>query len=491
MKSSLALVLSVVPLLLASPAVAAVRLGSPFRDGMVVQRDRPVRVWGWDEPGTAVTVTLAAGRATATAGPDGRWSAELPAVPAGPAGRMVAAGTTTAEVADVLGGEVWFCTGQSNMNFPLRKSAEWAEIERGGPVEGVRFLRAEIDAADAPKDFADATEIEWRPADPARVGNNSAVAYHFAVELHRKLGVPVGVIQASYGGTQIEAWLPAAAIGADPLAGEIRRRHEAYVAANAGEMDQRGIADRVRRDAPSAVYNAMVHPFEPFAVRGVVWYQGESNAARSDEYAGLFVRLLAAWRDGFDDADLPVVTTQLPNNERAWAAMREVQRRLADLPGVSMAVTIDVGDRDALHPTHKRPVGERLAGVALADVYGDADAPLSPTPATAARPAGKPGRSAGKPGRVVVTFDHAGEGLRSADGRAPLAFALAGAGGTLVPARATIASPTTVEVWSDAVPDPAEVAYAYANDPAVNLVGDADLPATPFRMKVADAKGAE
>ena len=482
----------------AEPAPAGLRLGTPFSDHMVVQADRPVVVWGSDAPGTAVTVRVGGGEATATAGGDGRWRAELPPVPAGPGPiEFAAEGTSAVALRDVAAGDVWWCSGQSNMQFELRRSAD-AGSELGRPADpNVRLLT--VPQRSAPEPIADvgAVGAAWEVAGPDTVGDFSAVAYHFGRRVAAETGRPVGLVDASWGGSNIAAWLPADVLGASPHHPALRALADGKIAAydealaawqRAGRAGKRppnnGGGPQHR---PSHLYNGMTHPAGPMAVRGVLWYQGEADSWQPDAYADLLADLVGSWRAQFGDPALPVYLAQLPNFDngrpRAWADFREAQRRFAaGRDGVGMAVTIDVGESGDIHPRRKRPVGERLALLALRGAYGLDVAADSPQPASAAVVADGPDA-----GAVRVNFDHAGAGLRTTDGRPPAAFALVGADGERRPAGATIDGPSSVVLRADGGGRPASVEYAYEADPAVNLVNAAGLPASPFAADVAPA----
>ncbi|MEM8873587.1 MAG: sialate O-acetylesterase [Planctomycetota bacterium] len=456
-------------LLSPSAALADLVLGTPFGDHMVVQHDKPVHVWGWDEPGQVVRLYLGGASARAICGDDGKFEAELPAPALGIEHELAAEGTTAVRLSNVVAGDVWFCAGQSNMNFPLFKSAEWPAVEAGATVPGVRMFNIKQATAAEPQ----ATGMgEWVVADPALIKHRSAVAYHFAVTLHEATGRPVGIVQAAYGGTMIEAWLPADAIDASPAGPQVRAWWKRWMQINEPKLaESKTIRSRRKRFEPSGIYHAMQHPFEPLSIAGVLWYQGESNALMPARYADLFPSIVDAWRSNFRDEALPVVTTQLPNFEPPkddWAMFREVQRNLADeLAGVGMAVAIDLGDPDDIHPTNKRTLGRRLADVALARAY-DTDRPLSPRPITARR----------EGGAIIIDFEHIGEGLEL---RGCGAFEIIDSEGQVHVVDATLRDNTVRVAFNG---EAATVRYAYANNPTPTLFNKTGLPAVPFVMEV-------
>jgi sialate O-acetylesterase len=455
--------------LMISPATSAgLQLGTPFGDRMVVQHDKPVRVWGWDEPGQKVYLRLAGKAVIATCDATGRFDAELPAPPLGESWQLAAEGTTAVRLSDVVAGEVWYCAGQSNMNFRLDQSAEWRAVQAAGPLEGVRMMRVAQRVAPQPRTTVD--HEPWVIADPTRIARRSAVAFHFAREVHEATGRPVGIVQAAYGGTMLEAWTPAVHIDASPVADDIRAWWARWLQKNEPQMDNPTIQSRRRRFEPSGIHNAMQHPLQGLSIRGIVWYQGESNALLPERYEQLFPHTVEAWREGFGD-DLPIITTQLPNyaeTDDDWAAFREVQRRLADrLPNVEMAVTIDLGDAGDIHPKNKQDVGRRLANLAIAEVYG-VRRDVSPRPLEARR----------EDDYVVISFTQAGvltvrdgDPLLLVNGHGQVLAATAEADGAVLRLSADLA-------------DPVEVRYAQSNDPRPSLFATNGLPVTPFVLPI-------
>lgn len=491
----------------AAPARADVALAPVFGDHAVLQRDRPLVVSGTADAGEEVVVTLADRTARVVTPAGGRWRVTLEALPAGGPHELVAAGRTRAVAKDVLVGEVWCCSGQSNMQMTVAGVRD-AEAERqAADLPSVRMFTTAYRAAAAPAREAAGA---WLVAGPATVGGFSATAWFFGRELHRALGVPVGLVVSSVGGTLAEAWTPADAVEAEPaLAGLWARAAKALegwdrAAAEAkfekARRKWKQEADSDRRAGrtpppeptepadpraglghPGSLWNGMVAPLLPLTVRGVIWYQGESNAPRAAQYHVLLPTLIAAWRRAFGREDLPFHVVQLANFGRPapsglaspWAELREAQRRTSlAVPHVGLAVTIDIGEDADIHPKNKQEVGRRLALVALHDDYGRADVEPSGPTLRAHRV---------EKGRVVLEFDHAGAGLATSDGRDPEGFAVASAKGEFVPARARLEGATVV-VSSLRVPHPVAVRYAWADAPeAATLVGPTGLPASPFR----------
>ncbi|MEM9881333.1 MAG: sialate O-acetylesterase [Planctomycetota bacterium] len=475
---------------MADAAAGGPRLGAPFTDHMVIQAEAPVRVWGWDEPGQTVRAHLAGQAAEATANATGYWLAELPPVSDVGPYELQVTGSETLILRDVVAGEVWWCSGQSNMRWPIRQSwgREWVLETRERPE--IRLLKVPDVSAETPQPD---TDTRWQISRPDTLRDFSAVAYFFAHELQREIDRPVGVIQAAWGGSKIRAWLPPAAIEAGGHTQRLRGTWSRDVQRRAAAMAEWEASGRSgpgpgwRGAGPqhviSGLYHGMTRPFEPLSIRGVLWYQGESDAWMRAAYAGLFTDLVASWRQGFRDPELPVFFVQLPNfaeHDTNWADFRNAQRLSAlALDGVDMAVTIDVGQADDIHPPAKQPVGQRLAWLALEQVYGRTDRVAgSPRPVAAwADP--------DVPGRVLVTFDRVGDGLHTGvAGGPPMAFGLSDASGRREAADAAIVAPDTVAVSHPAIPRPVEVRYAHQGDPPVNLVNSAGLPATPFVIEL-------
>jgi len=476
-------------LLLAAAAAAEVSLPSLFGDHMVVQRDRPVPVWGTADPGEEVTVAFADQTVTTKADADGRWRVDLAPVGA-TAGRTLRVNGLVLE--DVCAGDVWICSGQSNMEMPVARALNAAAEIAASDDPRLRLFTVRHRVADAP---AEDVAGEWTAAGPQTVGPFSAVAYFFGRELRRELGVPIGLVHTSWGGTPGEAWMREAALADDPALAPIAARwkealtdwtskQRAYARAvaewkRAVDEAQKGGGALPPRPArppgphdpnrPAGLWNAMVAPLVPFAIRGVIWYQGEANAGRAEQYASLFPALIRDWRAAWGQGDFPFLYVQLAGfrppvadpGESEWAELREAQRLALALPATGMAVAIDIGDAGDIHPRNKQEVGRRLA-LALRGECG---------------PLYRDHEIAG--GKVVVRFDHA-DGLR-AKGDDPLTgFAIAGADRKWRWAHGRVEGQTVV-LWHPRIPEPAAVRYDWANSPLGNLENGAGLPASPFR----------
>ncbi len=490
-----------VALFAAARLSAAVTPSPLFGDHAVLQAGRPVPVWGQADPGETVTVTFAGQTVTATTGSDGTWRITLDPlkVSATPA-KLTFTGNTTIVSEDVLVGEVWLCSGQSNMNLKLAQSADAEAAIAAANVPLIRYLAVPTLAANEP---ASALKANWAICTPTTAGQFTAVGYYFARKIHETLGIPIGIIHASVGGTDIEAWMTPASIADDPALRfvgpnwqkrlddfpRLQAEFEAKIAAaeqRAAEATAAGKPFKKpwipkppnpdgspHRDKPSALFNGMVHPLVPTALAGVLWYQGENNITRAEEYRLLFPALITGWREVFARPDLPFFWVQLPNfngfSPGSIAALREAQTTALTVPGTAQAITIDIGESKDIHPRNKRDVGERLARIALKKTYGQRVVASGPIFDRVTFSAGK----------AEISFTETAEGLK-VRGDTLTGFEIAGANKTFHPATAQI-SGTTVIVESPAVPDPVAVRYAWQNDPQAGLANSEDLPAAPFR----------
>ncbi|RZK23629.1 MAG: sialate O-acetylesterase [Hymenobacter sp.] len=455
---------------------------------MVLQRDTPVPVWGWAAPGEQVAVAFRGKTYSATPTASGKWQVALPATPAGGPYTMTITGQNTLTIQDILVGDVWLASGQSNMELPLR--------DKNAPALGAypMIVNAEQEVADAnfPQirqftvkkavAYQPQTEPEgygWQVCSPNTAGSFSAVGYFFARGLYQRYQVPIGLLSSPWGGTPAEAWVSAEALRQLP---DFQDKVANLVAPAAPEKDAQNTA--------TVLYNGMIAPLLPVALKGVIWYQGESNVGRAAQYRTLFPALIRDWRQRFGQPEMPFLFVQLANftkarqepAESAWAELREAQTQALALPRTGMAVAIDIGEGADIHPSDKQDVGYRLALVARQVAYGDKRV-------VAAGPTFQSMTVRGS--QVRVKFANVGSGLVLKTGNTTLSgFAVAGADHKFHWAAATLAG-SDVVLTCAAVPAPVAVRYDWADNPNGNLYNRESLPAAPFRTDqwVADAVG--
>ncbi len=498
MKHALLLAAALLHAALPLRADDAPKLSPLFSDHMVLQRDQALPVWGTAKPGEAITVAFAGQVKTTTADAGGTWKVKLDPLPASSDGRelTVKSGSAESRVADVVVGDVWLCSGQSNMHFRMASVEDAAKEIAGMDRPAVRFFTVAQRFGQQP---LDEVEGRWLPLTPATAAECSAVACYFGAALQAKLGVPVGLVVSSVGGTRIESWMRRETLAAtgesaslvakwqEVPAGEFARIGAAYAEfqrqrdqvhpvavreakAQGKPVPPPPVAPKLRcHDAPSALHNGMIDPLQPFPIRGAIWYQGESNSGQPRPYEKLLPAMIADWRKVWGK-DLPFLFVQLASYRATHPAFREAQQRIwQNTPHTAMAVTTDVGDSANIHPVRKRPVGERLALAARAVAYGE--------PVEHSGPVFKEMKVAGN--RAVVSFNHLGKGL-TAKGEELAGFTVAGKDGRFFPAKAVIEG-DRIAVSSDKVPLPSAVRYNWAMNTEGNLYNLDGLPAAPFR----------
>jgi sialate O-acetylesterase len=485
---------------------AQVTLPKVLTSHMVVQRDLPVHVWGMAAPGENVRVSFRGETRAATAGQLGRWSLYLKPGEAGGPFEMVVKGmpasaaigaattatTTTITLDDVLVGDVWVASGQSNMEFRMRQAAT---ADQDLPHAANQRIRLMI-VNQKPSEYAldDVDSEGWTVSTPETARDFSAVGWYFAREIEQREHVPVGIIDSTWGGTVAETWTRLTALSEDaalaPVLGSWGKMTERESDALLRDKDEQRQREEAKAQGkpeppfpwhpqllswgPGMLWNGMIAPLTPFAIRGVIWYQGESNSKleRAPLYERVFSTLIKDWRREWGEGEFPFLFVQISNfksdaNED-WATLREQQRRTLELRNTAMAVTIDIGNADDVHPTDKVDVGLRLALAARALSYGE-DISYS----------GPMFRQATPEGNVLrVWFEHHAKGLM-AKGGTLTGFEVAGVDGKFVPATATIDG-NTVVVTSPGVAEPIYVRYGWANSPECNLFSGIGLPASPF-----------
>jgi sialate O-acetylesterase len=504
--------------LIGAPARADVKPHALFSDGLVLQRGMKCPIWGKADPGEQVSVTLtiqkenavAVSEASVTADDKGNWRVDIQvagALAGGPYAMSIK-GKNTIDLKEVYIGEVWICSGQSNMEWPLRLSQNPEEAIAKSKNPMIRLFTVARDTSDTP-----VTELKgdpkWSECNEKTSPNFSAVGYFFGRDLQKALKVPVGLIHTSWGGTIADAWTTRDALEKnsdlknivekyDENRGTATEQYEKalkqYEAALAKHTEAVAKAKEEGKKPPQAprkpvppnnnpnrpcvLYNAMIHPLQPYAIKGAIWYQGESNAGRAYQYRTLFPTMIQSWRETWKQGDFPFLFVQLAPfmkivdepQESQWAELREAQLLTSlHCKNTGMAVITDVGNPTDIHPKQKEPVGARLALAARALGYGQKIEYAGPIY----------NKMAKKDGKIVLHFTHVGKGLEAKDG--PLhGFTIAGADRKFHNAQAEIQG-DTVLVWCDKVTEPVAVRYGWANCPVVNLWNKNGLPASPFR----------
>lgn len=465
-----------------------------FSDGMVLQRGRRVPIWGRADAGEQVTVQFQ-GQVVAVAAEGGRWQAWLaPLAPGGPDNLVIAGARNTLIIRDVLVGDVWLCAGQSNMAISL-------SLCEGGPQAAAAANDANLRLLTVPRDYHSSPRRDlptrWLAARPETAADFSGLGYFFGRQMAASQEVPIGLINASYGGTGIESWMSAEALrragiaeilelyarGRQAFPSLARRaqellaewRQQAMAAQMAGKLPPAAPEEDAKR-VPTVLHNAMVAPLTPFGLAGVLWYQGESNASQPQYYRALLTALIRDWREQWGQPELPFLFVQLPGYDApgvlpdSWALVREAQLAVSlTEPAVAMVVTADLGEADNLHPRRKEPIAERLALAARALVHGEEIESSGPVYQTMS--------SDGR--RLRIKFDHVTGGLQAAGGTVQ-GFTIAGADGQFLPALATIEG-DGVWLWNLKIEHPVAARYGWGNVPNGNLYNGAGLPASPFR----------
>jgi sialate O-acetylesterase len=486
-------------------ASAEIKLPAIFGPHMVLQRDQKDRVWGTAEPGERVVVAVAGQEKATQAGPDGKWSVTLDPMPAGgPHSLSVSGKKDTVVFDDVLVGEVWICSGQSNMEWQVSNSND-------GDLESLSAKYSKIRLISVPKVGTQEPQFDfkgkWEACTPETVKNFSAVGYFFGRQIHQTIGVPVGLIDDAWGGSAAEAWVSRDRLAADSrLKGllaewdkfekDVPRLQEEYDEQAEARRDVAAKAKAEGRPAPRVpespqarlrgnarpanIYNGVLKPTIGYGIKGVIWYQGESNAGRAYQYRDLFPLMIQSWRDEWGIGDFPFYWVQLADfmkesaapGDSSWAELREAQTMTMDrLKNTGQAVILDLGEAQDIHPRNKQDVALRLARWALARDYGV----HLPYKSPAYKSMAKQGDS------VVLTFDNVENGLKAFDVPEIRGFTVAGNDKKFVKATAKLVGKDKVEVRADGVADPVAVRYAWADNPVCNLYSSTGLPVTPFR----------
>ncbi|WP_436714677.1 sialate O-acetylesterase [Roseiconus lacunae] len=494
----------------ASHAAAEIRTSAVFGDSMVLQRNKPIHIWGWADAGASVEIKLADQTATAKADADGRFDAALPKMSAGgPFELSIQAGDDHVTFKDVLIGEVWVCSGQSNMQWAVKQSND-ADLEAlAAKFPNIRMISVPQVGVQQPKDSFDG---QWQACTPESVREFSGVGYFFGRQIHQTLDVPVGLIDNAWGGSAAEAWVKRDVLKSSGKFDELLERWKKTEATFDYEAELKKHEERLAKwrenkngkaparprnvltgqHRPANLYNGVLNPIIGYTIEGVIWYQGESNASRAYQYRELFPLMIDHWRDEWKQDDFSFYWVQLADykSERSeptdsqWAELREAQTMtMSKLENTGEAVIIDLGEASDIHPKNKQDVGKRLARWALAKNYGYDIPYQSPTYESMSV----------KGNLVTLKFEHVGGGLDTFDVNEPIGFTIAGEDQQFVKAHAKITGKDTIVVSSDQVANPVAVRYAWADNPICNVQSVEGLPMTPFRTDdwkgiTADAK---
>lgn len=452
-------------LMSAAAAEAELRLPALFGDHMVLQQESHAPIWGWAEPGERVEIVADWLKApiAATADDHGAFRAEIPTLTASQTPRQISirAGADEIVLTDVLIGEVWLCSGQSNMEWPLHAAMNGEEEVKGAEDAFIRLFQVENAVSAAPREDCGGA---WEVCSPPTAADFSAVGYFFGRDLRVALDVPVGLIDATWGGTPAEAWTSADSLR--PL-GDFDETLDRLASGSIGQVGP---------NHPTSLYNAMIAPLQPFALRGAVWYQGEANVGRGEQYQRLFPAMIADWRHGWGRGNFPFYFVQIapwryPNDNGGAARLREAQVLTLDAsPHTGMVVTTDIGNVDDIHPRNKQEVGRRLSLWALAGAYGRHHLECSGPLFERMTVAGSTAR---------IEFTHAGSGL-ACNGEALTDFKVAGADRVFHDAQAIIDGETIV-VSCPEVAGPVAVRFGFDAIAEPNLFNGDGLPASPFR----------
>jgi len=474
----------------ASQCHAEVQLAHLFSDHMVLQRDLPIHLWGMAEPGEQVHAQLQDASAEAVADDLGRWSVYLPSRKAGGPFEVMVRGKNEIHLQDVMIGDVWVASGQSNMEFGMQTVANSeAELRKAGEydirVVNVGHAYSEFPLADLK------AGVSWAKADANNLLNFSAVAYLFARRIEDSQHVPVGIIESSWGGTPAEAWTSMRALTGSP---ELTPAFAAWAKILEGRTEEELRFTQSQKNAvagqkpapaprdlnawhPAYLFNAMIAPVMPLPIKGVLWYQGEANTADWNYayYAPLFRAMIEDWRAQWKQGDFPFLFVQIANVKASsptnkWAEIREAQMQTLTLKNTGMAVTADIGEAANVHPRNKQDVADRLARAARKVAYGEE--------IESSGPIYRSSIVAGD--QIKIWFDH-GEGLMIKDANMST-FEVAGADKVYHPATASIENGTLI-LRSPDVPHPVQARYAWLDNPTCTLYNAAGLPASPFRTR--------
>lgn len=496
------------------PLSNAVELPNVFSDNMVFQRDMPIKVWGASDPGETLLLRLGPNEVRTQANPEGQWEAVLPAMPAGGPHELHIEASESLCFTQILIGEVWVCAGQSNMEWPLSKALDSKEVISGANHPDIRLFKVPRRVTGQPTDDVNAT---WLTCTPDSAREFSLLAYHFGCRLHEKLEVPIGLIDTSWSGSSIEAWIAREGYQSVPdldyIVARIEQFENQYRALLSSRLDiyerwiraaRNALVRKVpvpprpdliehrlaSKDEPTGIFNAMVSPLIPFAMRGVIWYQGEQNLGQGDWYYKKMTALIQGWRNLWDQGDFPFYYVQLAPfcywgieaGETEEGDLRpfklpelwKAQTRCLGLPNTGMVVSTDITNLYEIHPQNKEEVARRLSLWALARTYGFTDLVCSGPLFEEMVVEGDKAR---------IRFTHIGSGLCTRDDAPPDWFEIAGADLRFEKASAKIDG-ESILVWNRQVPEPAAVRFGWHQSAQPNLMNKEGLPASPFRFEL-------
>lgn len=449
---------------IASSLIAQTKLPSLFSDGMVLQQQQQVAIWGTDLPNAKIRVSGNWGKSAAgVADGKGKWMLHLQTPAAGGPYNLTVSGSSRVDIGNVLIGEVWLCSGQSNMQMPVNGNFNQPVIGSNEAIlnsanDRIRVITAPHSSSITPLDDV---PQKWEAAGPSTTGKFTAAGYFFARKLQAILGVPIGIIHTSWGASTIESWMD----------------RDALASFTKVIIPEKLPASEPNK-TPTLMYNSMLHPYIGYTIKGMLWYQGEANRENADEYTAMFTKLITSWRKQWSQGDFPFYFVQIAPFEYPKlnaAFLREAQlKTMQTVNNTGMVVTLDAGDRTVIHPSQKEVVGNRLAYWALAKDYAVPGIAYS-------GPIYKSMQVTPKH-RILLSFDYSGQGLTSF-GKPLTGFEIAGEDRIFYPAEATISNDKGggVLVWSDSVPNPVAVRYAFKNWVEATLYNVQGLPASSFR----------
>ena len=457
-------------------ATADVKLPSIIGSHMVLQRGVECPIWGWADPGEKVTVSFAGHHRSATAGANGKWLVNLAALKANAKGQaMTIDGNNSLKLEDILVGEVWLCSGQSNMEWRVGSSNNPKEEIANGNHPRIRHIK--IPHRPSLKPESDVPSSGWQPATSEVIPSFTAVGYFFGRHLMNELDVPIGLIGSNWGGTRIEPWTPPVGFKETPALKSIADKLATYPSMRKVTNKKTGkVSEAINPQSPLALYNGMIHPLLPYSIRGAIWYQGESNNGEGMLYFEKMKALIHGWRKVWNNDQMPFYFVHLapynygPTREGQLPGIWQAQLKSLNIPHTGMAVTTDIGNVKDIHPRNKQDVGKRLALWALAKTYGKQgivySGPLYQSHAT-------------EGGKIRVSFTETGSGLKSLDGQPLTHFEVAGADKKFVPAKAEIDG-VSVVVSSADVTNPKHFRFGWSQLAEPNFGNKEGLPAAPY-----------